>query len=95
MLTARVEDDDKILGVLGRNFVPVCLDGVYYLCRAPVVVVQTVEHWERDDLPLWVFYPFWSSCLRNPLLDSLMRSSLIEVPHIFLDYPMQMAFPQN
>lgn len=24
----------------------------FYLCRTPVIVVKTFEHWEHDDLPL-------------------------------------------
>lgn len=43
-----VDDSSHIEPVLWRNFVRVCLDEVFYLCRAPVVVVKTVGmYWSK------------------------------------------------
>lgn len=83
--------------VLAENPVRPRLSALGVLRGEPVIVMQPVEHWERDDFLLWVFFPLWSSALRNPLVDSLMRSTLIEELHTLrvLDNPIQMAFPQN
>ena len=80
---------------MGKNFVRVCLNEVLYLCYASVIVVKTVEHWERDDLSFCVFILRSLNSLRYFLLDPLMWSSLVEELHVFLNDPIQIAFTQN
>ncbi len=61
----------------------------------PIVMGETIQERECDDLALgWLGRQYVGSS-RNPLRDSLVWTGLVEIVHVFLDHMVEMLLPQH
>ena len=58
-------------------------------------MLQPVQDWKRDNLPLALFLSADSHSLRDLLMNALMRPRRVEEHNVFFDHPIQLTFAQN
>ena len=61
------------------------------LCASLIVMIEPAQDREGENLPTcgiwWQWFRWW---LRNLLLDALMRSGSVEVPHICVEHALEL-----
>jgi hypothetical protein len=63
--------------------------------RAPVIVVQADENWERDNFPRSFLLSLGWGLAWNFLFDPLVWTGTVEERNIFFDHPKQMTLLQD